>query len=152
VGLQEGDIILSYNGTPTPTFDALASAVQHADGPAEVVYVDGDSGECASCTVTPGDGRIGVTTDDDGPVTFGVEITHMEDGPAAEKGLLAGDIILNFNGTPTPSFEDLRDAVARSNGRAVALVLNGETGDRELVTLFPVEGRIGVTVEPVQVQ
>jgi hypothetical protein len=60
-GLQVDDIILSFNGVDTPSYEALAGAVQQAGDQAEVVYIDGDTGEETSCTVYPAAGRIGVT-------------------------------------------------------------------------------------------
>ena len=84
-------------------------------------------------------------------VLYGVEITALYKGTAAKEGIEIGDIILNFNGTPTPSFEALADAVARSGSQAQVLVIRGDGGERETVTLFPQDGRIGVSGEPVRV-
>ncbi len=82
---------------------------------------------------------------------YGVEITGLFKGTAAKEGLEIGDIILNFNGTPTPTFEALADAVARSGPQAQILVIREDGGERETVTLFPKEGRIGLSGEPVRV-
>ena len=84
-------------------------------------------------------------------VLYGVEITALYKGTAAKEGIEIGDIILNFNGTPTPSFEALADAVARSGSQAQVLVIRSDGGERETVTLFPQDGRIGVSGEPVRV-
>jgi hypothetical protein len=82
---------------------------------------------------------------------YGVEITGLFKGTAAKEGLEIGDIILNFNGTPTPTFEALADAVARSGSQAQVLVIRGDGGERETVTLFPKDGRIGLSGDPVRV-
>ncbi len=76
---------------------------------------------------------------------YGVEITGLFKGTAAKEGLEIGDIILNFNGTPTPTFEALADAVARSGSQAQVLVIREDGGERETVTLFPKDGRIGLS-------
>jgi hypothetical protein len=82
---------------------------------------------------------------------YGVEITGLYKGTAAKEGMEVGDIILNFNGTPTPTFEALADAVARSGSQAQVLVIRGDGGERETITLFPQDGRIGLSGEPVRV-
>jgi hypothetical protein len=60
-GLRAGDVILSFGGVPTPDFDSLKAAVSQADGPVEVVFINGETGETESLTVTPEDHRIGVS-------------------------------------------------------------------------------------------
>jgi S1-C subfamily serine protease len=82
-----------------------------------------------------------------------MEITALSKGTAAEEGLEIGDVILQVNGTPTPSFEALVEALARAGGRAEVLVLGGDDEDEkpETVTLFPQKGIIGVSVERVRV-
>ena len=56
-----GDTILSYNGTPTPTFEALASAVHDSDGEVQVVFINSENDETETITLYPEDGRIGVS-------------------------------------------------------------------------------------------
>jgi hypothetical protein len=82
---------------------------------------------------------------------YGVLITEMQRGTAAKQGLRPGDIILSYNGSATPTFEALADAVQQSGNEAEVVFINQDNGEEEAITLFPVEGRIGVTVEPVQV-
>jgi hypothetical protein len=82
---------------------------------------------------------------------YGVEITALYKGTAAKEGLEIGDIILSFNGIATPNFEALASAVARSGSQAQVLVVRGEDGERETITLFPKEGRIGLSGEGVRV-
>jgi membrane-associated protease RseP (regulator of RpoE activity) len=86
-------------------------------------------------------------------VLYGVEITALFKGTAAKEGLGIGDIILKVNGTPTPTFEALTKALAQSSGRAEVLVIREDDDDDEpeTVTLFPQNGVIGVSVEPVRV-
>jgi S1-C subfamily serine protease len=42
---------------------------------------------------------------------YGVKIINLLEGTAADEGLVLGDVIVRFNGTATPTFEALRDAV-----------------------------------------
>lgn len=82
---------------------------------------------------------------------YGVEITALYKGTAAKEGLEIGDVILSFNGTPTPDFETLSRAVARSGSTAEVVVIRDDDGKRETVTLRPVNGQIGVSGERVRV-
>ncbi len=60
-GLQVGDVILSFGGVRTHTFEDLQAAVQRAGGPVKVVFINGENGETEYLMVDPEDGRIGVT-------------------------------------------------------------------------------------------
>jgi hypothetical protein len=82
---------------------------------------------------------------------FGLKITHLPDGTAKEQGLMLDDVILSYNGTDTPTFEALRDAVQQSSGAVEVIFLNSENGQRESITLYPQGRRIGVGGESVRV-
>jgi len=60
-GLRAGDVILSFDGVRTRTFEELQDAVQQADGPVKVVFINGENSETEYLTVEPEEGRIGVT-------------------------------------------------------------------------------------------
>ena len=118
------------------------------EGELEAPSSDADEAEEA------GEGQIGEEgqeADEAESALYGVEITGLFKGTAAKEGLEIGDIILNFNGTPTPTFEALADAVARSGSQAQVLVIREDGGERETVILFPKEGRIGLSGESVRV-
>jgi membrane-associated protease RseP (regulator of RpoE activity) len=84
---------------------------------------------------------------------YGVKITKLnKKGTAAKQGLEVGDIILSYNGTDTPTFETLRDAVQQSSGAVEVIFYNAENEQRESITLYPRNGRIGVSGESVQVE
>jgi len=85
------------------------------------------------------------------PASYGVKITGLHQGTAVQQGMRVGDIILSFNGTPTPSFEALRDAVQQSGSQAKVIFRNAANGQRGSIVLFPVDGSIGVDVVPVPV-
>jgi membrane-associated protease RseP (regulator of RpoE activity) len=85
------------------------------------------------------------------PVVYGMEVTALYKGAAAKAGVEIGDIILKVNGTPTPTFEALAQALARAGNRAqVVIVREGE--ESETITLVPQNGTIGVSVEPARVE
>jgi S1-C subfamily serine protease len=87
----------------------------------------------------------------DKAAVFGMEITGLFKGTAAKEGLELGDIILEVNGTPTPSYEALAKALAKAGSEAKVLVIREDDDERETVTLFPQNGQIGVAVERVRV-
>jgi hypothetical protein len=60
-GLEEGDIILAFNGRATPSFEALAAAVQASGTQARVLVLREESGKRETVTLTGINGRIGVT-------------------------------------------------------------------------------------------
>jgi putative serine protease PepD len=60
-GLRAGDVILSFGGVRTRSFEDLRAAVQQADGEVKVVFINGENGETEYLTLVPADGRIGVT-------------------------------------------------------------------------------------------
>jgi S1-C subfamily serine protease len=60
-GLRVGDVILSFGGVRTHNFEELRNAVQQACGPVKVIFINGENGQAEYLTVTPEEGRIGVT-------------------------------------------------------------------------------------------
>lgn len=60
-GLRAGDVILSFDGVRTRSFEALRQAVQQADGPVRVVFINSENNQTEYLTVEPRDGAIGVT-------------------------------------------------------------------------------------------
>jgi membrane-associated protease RseP (regulator of RpoE activity) len=59
-GLMLGDVILSFNGLETPTFEALRDAVQESGDEAEVIFLNVENGQRESIILHPEDSRIGV--------------------------------------------------------------------------------------------
>ena len=121
----------------------------HRHGP--MGDIDGELDASSSDADEADDGEDAGVAEEAEAALYGVEITGLYKGTAAKEGMEVGDIILNFNGTPTPTFEALADAVARSGSQAQVLVIRGDGGERETVTLFPQDGRIGLSGEPVRV-
>ncbi len=86
------------------------------------------------------------------PVVVGMEITVLYKGAASKGGLEIGDIIMSVNGTATPTFEALAQALAQAGSRAQLVVVREDGGERETITLAPQNGYIGVSVEPARVE
>jgi S1-C subfamily serine protease len=96
---------------------------------------------------TPNDGSDqGFPTDDWpelGVVTYAGEyggsqgqvIMRVVPGSAAEKaGLVSGDVILTFNGTPVPSADDLDQAFNTANGKFEVSVWDARTGRKSTIS------------------
>jgi S1-C subfamily serine protease len=150
-GLKAGDVILGVNGNPTPVVESLREALKEAGDEAEVEYMDGETGETGSADLALEDGQIGAEVDGDHPVSFGVEISEVDDGPAAEAGLQKGDVILSLGGVATPTIDDLREALGNAEQEAEVVYIDGETGECATKVVAPKEGRIGAVVEAMQV-
>ena len=105
--LQPGDRILALNGTATPDYPTLGKVADALpDGAGHVYLVD----------------RGGVQVSVDGPPLFPALIQSVLPKSAAmDAGLREGDVIVEANGTPTPRFSDLQDAVKASDGGPVKL-------------------------------
>jgi hypothetical protein len=80
---------------------------------------------------------------------WGLQITDLPDGPAKKADLRKGDIILGVGQTRTQTLEDLQKALAASTGKAEIVFINGENKKVEKIPVTPVNGKIGVAVEPI---
>lgn len=59
-GLVKGDIILSFNGIATPTYEDLRSAVQQSGNRAAVIFLNVENGQRESIILYPENSAIGV--------------------------------------------------------------------------------------------
>lgn len=80
-----------------------------------------------------------------------LQVTDVSDGPAARAGLRAGDVIYAANGVRVQSGDDLRKVVG-SAAEVEIEFLKPQDGKTAAVKMTPVNGRIGVTVEPIPVE
>jgi hypothetical protein len=87
-----------------------------------------------------------------GSAIYGLKITRLSDGTAAEQGLREGDVILSIAGVPTPTTDDSREVLAQAGRKVEVIFINVENGQRESIVLYPRGGLIGVDAESVQVE
>jgi serine protease Do len=153
-GLQEGDVILKFNGRAITRSSDLPMAVgDAAPGSAANIEVwrkgkverltaklseltDAKVAEASSPAGSKADGgKLGLavrplTADErrEAEVASGVVVEGVR-GPAARAGLQQGDVILALNGRPVNSAEELRSLTAKS-GKTVALLVQREGGRR----------------------
>jgi membrane-associated protease RseP (regulator of RpoE activity) len=99
------------------------------------------------------DGRDGDDGDDpEVEGTYGLLITDLDDdGPAAAAGLDVDDTILSVNGIRVQSAEQLRAAFKNAKGRVEVVYISDDTGEVEEVMVTPRNGRIGITMDEVEV-
>jgi regulator of sigma E protease len=112
--LRPGDVLLAVNGTPVASFEDFYTAAQAMQpGPMEVrVERDGEELDLTAPFALPA-------------LVDGVEPLS----PASDAGLRRDDLILEADGQPLASFEDLRAVVLASGDRTIPLEVwrDGET-------------------------
>jgi membrane-associated protease RseP (regulator of RpoE activity) len=83
---------------------------------------------------------------------WGMLITEeTRTGPASAAGMRVNDIILNVGGMRTQTFDQLANALA-TVGPVEVVFFNSESKQTEKTMVTPVNGRIGVTAQPVEVR
>lgn len=81
----------------------------------------------------------------------GMKITQILDGGVAQKaGLRMADVIISVGATRVQSLEQLMKALADANGAVTIEIINSQTRKVEKVSISPAAGKIGVAVEPVE--
>ena len=143
-GIQPGDVITAVNGNPIKDSRSLAREIS-AMGPGSSAKLDIlRKGESKTISVTlatmPGEKQASAAEQDNGPAAGtprlglsvapagqvagagdkGLVITSVDpDGPAAERGLQSGDVILDVGGKNVGSVAELRSALsaAKSDGK-----------------------------------
>lgn len=131
-GLQTGDLVLSVNGSPVPTWRQLENATRISPGqPLRVTFRRGDTEH--TVTLTP----RGVTRYDVGyaglapPVPAEVP-SVLPGSPAEQAGLKPGDRILSVDGHPVHHFYDLIKLIGSRAGQLVTLEIRRGTKTLEI--------------------
>jgi regulator of sigma E protease len=146
VGLRPGDLIVSVNGTPTPTWDAFDMAVvPKADRSITLGVVR--QGQRIEVQVTPqASGRFEIGELGVVPV-LRPQILEVTPGrPAERAGVLKGDVVLGVNGELGLDQPHIIERLKKSPG--VPLTLRVERAGQPLdVTVTPAsDGIIGVKI------
>ncbi|MFN4056799.1 MAG: RIP metalloprotease RseP [Roseinatronobacter sp.] len=105
--LQQGDRILSVEGIDTPTLSAFLSASEDLPANPVLTYrVD----------------RGGIIREVTGPHPMPpIAGSVAMKSAARDAQMQPGDVVLSMDGTPVATFRELREMVAQSEGRAIAL-------------------------------
>jgi serine protease Do len=142
-GVQEGDVILAFDGRPVESSGALPSTVAAVkpgrkvelevwrDRAARKLRVELGGAEAAEAVAdngTPARGRLGLRVR---PVSPGERadaeagrgvVVDEATGPAAAAGIQPGDVVLSANGKAVRNVDDLRNVV-KDAGDSVALLV-----------------------------
>lgn len=107
--LEPGDVVLSVNGKPLTSFGDIFTFAQEMPSPGPMTFeVE----------------RGGVRTELTAPYALPALVQGVEPlSPASEAGLRPGDLILEADGKPLASFEELRAVVLASGGRTIPLLV-----------------------------
>ncbi len=120
--IRPGDQILAIDGVPTPNYTALGKLLD-----------DGSMAATRSYKVLRDGSELTVT----GPALAPGRVSGVMPGSAAqEAGLKRDDVVLSVNGVPLKVFDQLRQAVAASGGKPVALEV-WRAGEVRQMTLTP---------------
>lgn len=81
----------------------------------------------------------------------GIKITELaEDGAAKKADLRVGDILVNMGGSRIQSHEQLVAALTKAKGAVEVVVIRG--GKRETLSVTPVNAKIGITFDVVELK
>jgi serine protease Do len=148
-GVQEGDVILSFDGRAIDTAGALPATVAAAKPGRDVeieVWRDrasrklrvklggAETAEVVADAGGPARGRLGLRVRPANPGDAGGDsdaarglVVEEAVGPAAEAGIRPGDVVLSANGRPVRDVEDLRAAVKDAKDLVALLVQRGSS-------------------------
>jgi serine protease Do len=148
-GLQQGDVILKYNGQPInesgdlPTLVGMAKPGDTASleiwrsgkkltlpatlQGAKDVAADTDNANGPSSQAKLGVAVRPLTPEEkqEANLSAGV-VVEQANGPAARSGVQPGDIIIAVNGTAVKSAVDLKNMLSRKNGHVALLIQRGD--------------------------
>jgi hypothetical protein len=80
---------------------------------------------------------------------YGLRVMGVTPGsPAWRQGLQPGDVIASVNGHPVPTLQDLHYWIGTAPNAAQLQVIDRNTGRLVWVAVYPINGLIGVNVQP----
>ena len=119
LGFEAGDRVISVGGVYVESFSDVLSALADVEGKQTSAIINRGAGEVSIDIFYQNPARIDEV---------------MPGGAAAYAGLKRGDVVTAVDGVPSPSFNDLREAVLASGGEALTLTVEraGEVLDLEM--------------------
>jgi regulator of sigma E protease len=155
-GIQEGDLIVRFDGKSSPTWEDIGLKEIAAAGRSLDVTLE-RSGKTFQTTVTPVlDDRSGVGMVGWAPRAQ-VQVGELTSGMPAEKaGLQRGDLLLSANGLPIQSMYTFQEIIQAGQGKLVDLLIdrNGKQQNLELTPVYkkidsgPIRWVVGFMPEP----
>jgi serine protease Do len=147
-GVQEGDVILSFDGRAIDSAGALPATVaavqpgrkvdvevwrDRASRKLSVKLGEAEATEVVADNGAPARGRLGLSVRPASPGEAGDSesarglVVEEVTGPAAEAGIQPGDVVLSANGRPVHNVEDLRAIVKDAKDLVALLVQRGSS-------------------------
>jgi len=147
-GVQEGDVILSFDGRAIDSAGALPATVaavkpgrkvelevwrDRASRKLSVELGGAEAAEVVADNGAPARGRLGLRVRPVSPGEAGDPesarglVVEEASGPAAEAGIQPGDVVLSANGRPVRNVEDLRAIVKDAKDLVALLVQRGSS-------------------------
>jgi regulator of sigma E protease len=147
-GLQPGDLVVSVDGVPVPTWEDFMIEVVPRAGRELVVGVD-RGGQRMDVRVTPSSvgryelGEIGVAA------VIRPQILEVTPGPARNAGLQSGDVLVALNGTRGLTQEKVIETIRGHADRPLTVTIE-RTGREQDVSVVP-EGPDGAALIGVKI-
>jgi membrane-associated protease RseP (regulator of RpoE activity) len=134
-GLQEGDRLVSFDGTPVGSFDDFREQMSDAEpGTVEVVVDRGGDEVTLPVALSQRVKVVGTVGEDVDLIDGGDGVRVgglMSNGVAERAGLVEGTPVTEVNGVPIEDLDDVTAAVATSDGGSIRVVTDqdGATDD-----------------------
>ncbi|MEQ9455546.1 MAG: site-2 protease family protein [Phycisphaeraceae bacterium] len=150
-GITRGMTLSAVGDTPVDRFHELRSALDNTNGEPTTLTFTGKDGTTKDIAIQP---EPGLFYDPQLAEALAIEpatrvLEVVEDSPAAKAGVKAGDLIARIGGTELPSLRRLTSEIESAGNTPMRLVVRGEDGTtRDLGTITPSDGRIGVIISP----
>jgi membrane-associated protease RseP (regulator of RpoE activity) len=81
-------------------------------------------------------------------IETGLKIINVTDGGAAQKtGLRIGDVIVSAGANRVRTFEDFTTVLAAAKAPVTLEIVRVQSNQREMISVTPVDGKIGVIIE-----
>ncbi|MGQ2980741.1 MAG: PDZ domain-containing protein, partial [Polaromonas sp.] len=149
-GLQSGDVIRKANGQPIVSSGDLPAVIGLAapgdtlklevwrqgankELTARLGSADQKVAQAEGPKASAAQGRLGLALrplQPDEQQEAGVDsglLVQQASGPAAQAGVLPGDVLVSINGTPVRNIEQVRSMVAKSGKSVALLILRGDS-------------------------
>ncbi len=149
MGLQDGDMILSVGDKP---FDKFSEPVVR-----RAIIIDNvetltvrREGQNVVLNIPEGFAAELAAHKNKDKELFSLRVpfiadSFVKDSPAEQAGIQSGDLILAFDGTPTPFFQDFHRLAAANPGRNVNItILRGQSDTLQKALTLTQEGKAGI--------